>query len=126
MVKLYNSRPIVGQSFKGEKRETLPKQAMSLREILRKFVRREALPAFHSDGVYETRFGDLEKLGTMDMHDQFEHAASLRDKIEAFNGREKLRVEKEALDKADAEKAEIEKRIADAVAAATKNPDRAT
>lgn len=115
-VALYSPRPIVGQDFKGVKRVTVPKQSMSLQEIVRRFVRREAVPV-SQDGIYETRFGDLEKLATADIYDRLERAEELRDQISAFNKREKDRVEKEAADKKAADEAAFEKRVADGIAA---------
>lgn len=68
---LYPSRKVSGQKFKGCKVYTLPSQAMTLQEILRRFVRNESLPIAR-EGVYEDRFGDLEKLKTKDITEQME------------------------------------------------------
>ena len=115
MIKLYDIKPIVGQSFVGVKRVTVPNQSMSLREIVRRFVRRESVPTLSQDGVYETRFGDLEKLKSADMFDQFEEAERLRGLVNDFDAREKKAAqEKAAQEKADADakyKADVEAEV---------------
>lgn len=111
-IQCYLSRPTVGQSFVGQKKLTVPSQNLSLREIIRRFVRREALPQ-SKDGLYEDRFGDLEKLSRMDIVEKMEKVEELKSQIAAFEAREKARFEKE---KADAKAAE-EKRIQDEVIA---------
>lgn len=95
MIGLYNPRPIVGQSFKGVKRVTVPNQSLSLREIVRKFVRREPIMTRTTEGVYETRFGDLEKVSQMDMFDQLEVVDQIKSDIDKFNASEKAQHEKE-------------------------------
>lgn len=64
----YARRPLM---FKGVKKITLPNQCMSLAEMLRRFVRREALPA-ERQGVYVESDYDLEKVAKMDRVDQEE------------------------------------------------------
>lgn len=121
MIQLYNPRPVKAQSFAGAKRLTVPKQSLSLAEIVKRFVRREALPVGVKEGIYETRFGDLEKLSMMDIHDQLEHAAELKAQVEAFNQRSKAQAEKDAADAKAAEALEVENRIKAAVEAAKGN-----
>ena len=77
----------VGTSFIGVKRQTVPKQSLSLREILRRFVRREPLPV-SKEGVYEERFGDLEKMAQMDIFDKFEKVEWLKAQIAMYEKRE--------------------------------------
>lgn len=66
---------------------------MSLREIVKRFVRREPLPVSH-EGQYEDRFGDLEKLKNADITEQFDRVEELKQQIAAFEKREKQRAEK--------------------------------
>lgn len=125
-VVLYNSRPVVAQSFKDVKRCTVPNQSMSLREIVRKFVRRESVMARSQEGVYESRFGDLEKVKSMDMFDQLEEADRLKGLIADFDARTKKAAEEQAAkEKADADakykadvEAEVKKQTASKVAPA--------
>lgn len=116
------ARKDVPQSFEGVKRVTVPGQSMSLREIVRRYVRREAMPVGVTEGVYETRFGDLEKISKMDLVEQHEHIQSLKDAIKAFEVRSekeenerKASEEKELFAKAKAEAIkEMQKTFADA------------
>lgn len=57
--------------FEGVKRLTLPDQCMSLKEMLRRFIHRETLPAA-KDGIYVETEYDLEKLAKMDRVEQDE------------------------------------------------------
>lgn len=68
----------------GVKRCTVPNQSLSLKQILQRFVRREALPIEHA-GVFEDRFGDLEKLKYADIFDRQEKAKELKVAVDAFN-----------------------------------------
>lgn len=115
-VELYPSARSTSVSFRGVKRMTVPGQSLSLREIVRRFVRREALPVNAKDGVYEHRFGDLEKISKLDLVEQHEIIDSLKVKIADFNAREKARVAKEAEEKVAAEKEEFERRVAEGIA----------
>lgn len=80
---LYPKVVVERQSFLGVKREVVPNQSMSLKEILRRFVKREALPVARQ-GMYEERFGDLEKLGKADITVQMERIEELKADIAAF------------------------------------------
>lgn len=105
---------IQGQSFKGVKRVVVPKQSMSLGEIVKRFIRRESLPSL-KEGLYEERFGDLEKLTRKDITEKMEKVEELRKQIAEFNKRmkdiqakdvaEKKRVEEERVQKLAEEKA---------------------
>lgn len=77
---------MTGQSFVGIKRCTVPNQSLSLREILKRFVRREPLP-LHREGSFEERFGDLEKVARADITVQMEEAEKLRSAIAGYNKR---------------------------------------
>lgn len=103
---LYPKVEVKSLSFKGVKKLTVPKQCLSLKEIVKRFVRKESLPIAH-EGVYEHRFGDLEKLSRGDMFDQLEHAKFLETKIFERNEREKAKDEKRAADKKAADDAAI-------------------
>lgn len=79
-MRLYPPVAVKRQSFKGEKILTIPSQSMSLHEIVRRFVRREALPLM-KEGTYETRMGDLEKLSREDITVQMERVQELKSNI---------------------------------------------
>lgn len=99
-VVLYPSRTEKGQSFKGVKRYAVPNQSMTLQEILRRFIRKESLPVA-KEGVYEERFGDLEKLSKKDITEQFEVVEELKQvsrKKKKFDEDEKARIAKEKAD----------------------------
>jgi len=96
-VRLYPSVKVTGQSYVGVKRCTVPNQSLSLREIVKRFVRRESLP-ISQQGLYEERFGDLEKMSKADIFDQFEKVKELKEQIKGFNDREKARADKAKAD----------------------------
>lgn len=75
------------QSYLGIKSETVPDQAMSLHEIIRRFTRGESLPIEHR-GVYETRFPDLEKLRDADIFERQEQIEYIRESVAAFEKRQ--------------------------------------
>lgn len=80
---------------------------MSLREIVKRFVRRESLPV-SKEGHYEERFGDLEKLKHADITVQMERIQELKAQIAKWNERVKKA-------EADRAAAEAEKQKADAL-----------
>lgn len=97
---LYPVVPRVRQ-VKFGKRVTVPNQAMSLREMLKRFVRREPLPV-EKEGVYiETEY-DLEKIPHMDRTEQEAILSEVKEKT----AKAKAKVDKfkkDQLDKAIAE-----------------------
>lgn len=96
----YPTVVVKGQSFTNVKRVTVPKQSLSLREILKRYIRKEPLPG-SNDGVYEERWGDLEKLSKADITVQMEKVEELKGKIKRTRDREleRLNAEKERLRK---------------------------
>lgn len=103
---LYPDRPTVKkQSFKGCKIVTVPSQNMSLREIITRFIRREALPVMH-EGVYTTRMGDLEKLSKEDITVQMERVEELKANI--AEGQKRVKEKKDAEYKAEIERKAVE------------------
>lgn len=83
---------------------------MSLAEIIKRFVRREPLPVAR-EGVYEERFGDLEKIARTDITEQMERVVELRDQNEQF-------IEKHKKRKAQADKERSDREIATGAAKA--------
>jgi len=78
---LYPNREIVGQDFSNEKPVVVPNQSMTLKEILRRFVRRESLP-IERQGIYAEGFGDLEKIVHEDFTVQEERLNEVKKKVE--------------------------------------------
>lgn len=75
---LYSRRtPPKGYSFKGAPKLTVPNQSMTLREIIRRFTRKEPL-AIQKEGFYETRFGDIDALARMDITEKIEAIDAIR------------------------------------------------
>lgn len=118
-VRLYNSRPVAGQSFKEVKKVVTPNQSMTLHQILERFRLKESLPVQH-EGVYEERFGDLEKMGREDFTVRQEFAKTLASAIDS--GMKAKRKAKEEEDKKVMEE-EIAKRVAAAAAVSTPKED---
>lgn len=79
-MRLYPPVKIVRQSFAGSKVCTIPNQSMTLHDIIKRFLRKESLPIEHS-GVYATGFGDVEKLGNMDIVERKEYGERLGAKL---------------------------------------------
>lgn len=104
-MRLYPVMTIEGQSFKGVKKHVVPNQSMTLHEIIRRFIKREALPVSH-EGTYEDRYDyDLEKLANEDLTvkdevlQEFRALAKKLDaqvKSEHISQQEKMRIAKEA------------------------------
>jgi len=109
-IMLYNPSPRARDMRKG-KLLTLPKQAMSLQEMFRRFIRREPLPQ-EKPGVFIDGEHDLEKVARMDMVDQQE----LLDELKADTMSKKAKAESAY---AAHVKAEEDKRIAEEVAKQT-------
>jgi len=101
---LYITPPRKRQDLSKSPKITIPNQSMSLKEILRRFVRREALPIAR-EGTYEHRMGDLEKLKNADIVDQMERVSELKANIQEAVKRKKQHddneVAKEVKRKAD-------------------------
>lgn len=95
-LKLYPEVKVTpGRDWKTVKRCTVPNQSLSLREIVQRFVRRESLP-ISQVGLYEERFGDLEKLSKADIVERLDKVEELKTQIAAFQLREKERLAKKA------------------------------
>lgn len=77
MLRLYPNVKVEAQSFANVKIVTVPKQSMSLREIIKRFVRHESLP-ISQEGIYEENMGDLEKFAREDIFTKHERLDSAR------------------------------------------------
>lgn len=92
MIRCYPPVPVRGQDFSNVKKVTVPKQSLSLREILKRYVRREPLPGVQ-DGTYDERFGDIEKLAKADIVVQMEKIDELKATIKRVRKKEADRIE---------------------------------
>jgi len=77
-----------GKDFSNEKIVTLPNQNMSLKDIIRRFLRKESLP-IEKDGIYVDGLGDLEKLQHEDITVRKEKAAWIRSRLKAAEAADK-------------------------------------
>lgn len=87
---LYPDRPVIQQSFVGIKSVTVPDQSLSLMTIIKRFTRGESLP-IEKAGIYETRFGDLEKLQHADLTEKFEKVNEIKEAVKAHNKRQQAK-----------------------------------
>lgn len=78
---LYPSKPIVGIDFSGVKKHVVPNQSMTLKEIIRRFVKRESLPA-EKQGIYHESDYDLEKVLNEDIVDRHEILEEIKSDVE--------------------------------------------
>lgn len=84
---LYNPRPRVGQDCSKWKKMTVPNQSMTLKEILRRFIKRESLPIV-KEGTYHESDYDLEKLARADFTEQHEVLEEI--KVDVAKKRKKM------------------------------------
>lgn len=100
--------------------QTVPSQALSLKEILHRFVRNEALPVAHQgkygsdviDPESDSELNvDLEKLKYADLTEKAEFVEKTKKVAKAFDQQEKAKAKKAADDKAAADKVEYESRV---------------
>jgi len=121
MMKLYPNVKVEGQSFVGVKRVVVPMQSMSLQEIIKRFVRNEALPVA-KEGVYNDQYDyDLEKLAHEDLTVQHEVMAEMKAKADTLKAKAKKEDSdrKDAMSKArEAKKRELLDELAKTTAAA--------
>lgn len=90
---LYPSVPRVHPDYSKTPVVVVPNQSMTLQEIIKRFLRKEALP-IEKNGVYLEGFGDIEKLARQDIIDIAEHGRTLREKFKQYQSL--LKVEEEA------------------------------
>lgn len=110
---MYNTArlyPVVArrrQDFTGVKRVTIPNQTMSLKEMFKRYVRREPLP-LEKKGIYVESDYDLEKVSKMDRVDQEEIYNEMKaktDSLEAKIREEDSKIKSEKKRKKEAERA---------------------
>jgi len=77
---LYSPRPMVPQDCSHMKRNVVPNQSMTLKEVIKRFVRKEALPAA-KQGIYVEGDYDLEKLANQDIVERLEVLEAVKEKV---------------------------------------------
>lgn len=80
-MRLYPPVTVIGQDYTGVKIVTVPNQSMTLRDILKRFIRKESLPV-QQEGIYAENLGDLEKLARQDITVRMERAQELHNKLD--------------------------------------------
>lgn len=106
-LRLYPVVDVKKQSFTGHKVHTVPKQSLTLREIIQRYVRKMPIPVSSDQGIYQDRMGDLEKMQHDDLTIQAERARDVKRAISTAQLNEKNRLAAEqqaALEKLLAEK----------------------
>jgi len=101
---LYPKVPRKALSFKKCKVVVVPDQSMGLREIIKRFVRKESLPV-QQQGYYEDRFGDLEKIAQEDIVVQLARAKEIGE----YLAKAKAHMDKVESDKVAASQAQAAK-----------------
>lgn len=94
------------QSFKGQKVNTVPSQAMSLQDIIKRFIRKESLP-IEKQGFYEERLGDLEKIAREDMTERADRLRYVKDMVKRYQKEEDVRQKKKKDEEAAAAAAKV-------------------
>lgn len=116
--KSFSIPPISVGEAGGRRRQTVPNQAMSLEEILQRFVRNEPLP-IGRDALYHEGEDDLSKLDDLDLTEKKEYADKQRQVQREYKEQERIKREK-AKAKLEAEERE---KIAAKLAAESKSPE---
>lgn len=105
---LYPKVTVKVRDFSKVKKQVVPNQSMSLKEIVTRFIRRESLPV-SKEGIYEERFGDLEKLTKADVTIKEDRIEELKAQLKESKLRIKAK-EEEAKKKAEEAKVEEDKK----------------
>lgn len=69
-----------GLDLSKEPKVVVPNQSMTLRDIIKRFVKKESLPA-QKEGIYHESEYDLEKLSKADLTEQHEVIEELKQKV---------------------------------------------
>lgn len=112
--------PSKGADFSKEKSQVVPDQSLTLKEILERFTRNEALPISHPVEYHESD-DDLEKVQHMDLVDREEYINTLKRTQRNFEAQE----QKKAKQKAEKIEAEERKKIAEKLKKEAPEPPKA-
>jgi len=105
-MKVKHNVKVIGQDFTKVKKVVVPMQSMTLREIIKRFMRKESLPV-EKEGIYKDDMGDLEKIAREDITVQMERVENLK---KGLSKTKKAEAEKaEAKKKAEAAKLEADR-----------------
>lgn len=112
-LRMYPDVKVIGQDLSKCKVVTVPKQSLSLKQIIERYTRKMPLTVSSVEGFYDERWNvDLEKMAKADMTYQFEYAAELKRRGDAIQARLKAEHDAAVAAKiaADAEKLKAEKK----------------
>lgn len=93
MMRLYPTVVVPGQDFSKSPKVVVPMQCMTLREIIKRFLRKETLAVGH-DGVYSEDHGDVEKLARRDISEIMDDGDKLRQKYSMYEKLKKAEADK--------------------------------
>lgn len=93
---LYPAVKVIGRDFSKVPVNTIPNQSMTLKEIIKRFLKREPVPTL-KEGYYQEGMGDLEKMRHEDLSVIHERA------VESARLFRKAKAEADAKAKAEAE-----------------------
>lgn len=79
-LRLYPPVPVEAQDYSKVKKQTVPNQSLTLRDIIKRFIRKESLP-IGREGIYNETLGDLEKIAREDLTQRHERAYELKQTI---------------------------------------------
>lgn len=79
-IKLYPTYKRIGQDFSNVEKMTVPNQTLTLKEILRRYIKKEPLPSMKEGTFHESEY-DLEKLSQADLTEQHEVIEELKQKV---------------------------------------------
>lgn len=102
-------KPDEGKSFKHVKKAVLPNQALTIREILKRFTRGEPMPVGQKDPQYHDGPYDLEKEKHKDLVDKEEFIESQKEIQRNAKTNEKARLDKIAADEAEKKRLKAER-----------------
>lgn len=105
---LYPAVKVTGQDFSKSKKHVVPRQNMTLKEIIKRFVKKEALPQM-KEGVYNEDYDiDLEKVQREDITVKEEIIAETKEKVKRH--KKKMDDEAEAATRKAVEKRDAERK----------------
>lgn len=78
---MYPTVIVKGQDLSKQKVVTVPKQSMTLKQIIDRYTRKMPVDVTMKDMVYEDRFEDLDKMARADITYQLDYAAELKSRL---------------------------------------------
>lgn len=107
VLRLYPVVLVIGQDLSKERIVTVPKQSLTLKQIIERYTRKMPLDVTTKDAVYEDRFVDLDKMAHADITYQLDYAEELKNRlnstradVKAHNAKQKAKAEAVILEEA--------------------------